>query len=259
MAVNYIRHLWPNHLGDEHIRKYDLIIADPPFNQSVQYEDDVSCDAMTDMQYIEWTRNTIATLQRYMTIDGLLVWVTPPRYGWLTWDALQNNNCWLYNDCPVIMHEPFSQYQKSRMTIDYRLVFMAYLRCGNCTLTLPREMSKRQEMGDKRADPEGRVPGMVWNIRRLQGTSKDREKWHPCQLAPEFYQRLVSLKRGDVDENVKVLDAFAGVGRAADFALNCTLVDQSPTYLRKARSRREEADGQRSENAGVGSGAISES
>lgn len=241
-STSLLRHSWPAPLSDdaEHIRKYDLIIADPPYNQGVIYDSDPYSDQMTDHQYVQWTRDTIAMLTRYVTVDGIFAYIVPPRYGQLVWSALLNNNMWLYNSCPVIMRESFSQYQETQMTIDYRLIFLAHHRFGNgerrINENLPREQSKRQEMGDKRANPNGRVPGMVWDIRRLQGTSVDRVPWHPCQLAPELYTRLIGLIGSGPGW---IMDAFSGSGALAgvDTPANRVLVDQSDRYLMETSQR----------------------
>ena len=244
-----IKHSWPAALPDDanHVRKYDLVIADPPYNQGVIYDSDPYSDRMTDHQYVQWTRDTIMMLSRYVAADGIFAYIVPPRFGHLVWSALLANNMWLYNSCPVVMHETFSQYQESQMTVDYRLIFLAYNRFGNgdrrINDNLPREQSKRQEVGDKRANPDGRVPGMVWNVRRLQGTSVDRVPWHPCQLAPELYARLTSLVGDGVGGGVAIMDAFSGSGTLATAAPNSklnprlVLVDQSAKYLKETSER----------------------
>ena len=93
-------------------------------------------------------------------------------------------------------------------------------------------------MKDKRADPRGRVPGQVWDVRRLQGTSKDRVDWHPAQLPPELLARIVLgwSNHGDL-----VVDGFAGSGNMGAvckaFGRQFALIEQSPLYCEKIRER----------------------
>jgi DNA modification methylase len=86
--------------------------------------------------------------------------------------------------------------------------------------------SKRQEMGDKRAAPGGRVPGDVHNFpllladlgleepdvydyTRVVGNSRQRRTWHPTQLHEDLVERCI--KSCTVEDNT-VCDPFAGTG-----------------------------------------------
>jgi site-specific DNA-methyltransferase (adenine-specific) len=72
-----------------------------------------------------------------------------------------------------------------------------------------RVESERQKMGDKRADPRGRVPGDVFDFTRVVPNSKQRRKWHPTQLNEGLVERCIKscTKEGDT-----VIDPFAGTG-----------------------------------------------
>ena len=56
-----------------------------------------------------------------------------------------------------------------------------------------RVPSWRQENGDKRADPRGRVPGDVFDFTRVVGNSKQRRPWHPTQLNEGLVERCIRL------------------------------------------------------------------
>ena len=56
-----------------------------------------------------------------------------------------------------------------------------------------RVPSWRQENGDKRADPRGRVPGDVFDFTRVVGNSKQRRPWHPTQLNEGLVERCVKF------------------------------------------------------------------
>ena len=55
-----------------------------------------------------------------------------------------------------------------------------------------RVPSWRQENGDKRADPRGRVPGDVFDFTRVVGNSKQRRTWHPTQLNEGLVERCLN-------------------------------------------------------------------
>jgi len=69
--------------------------------------------------------------------------------------------------------------------------------------------SERQKMGDKRANPQGKVPGDIFDFPRVTGNSRQRRKWHKTQLHEGLVERCIKscTKQGDI-----VLDPFAGTG-----------------------------------------------
>lgn len=100
-----------------------------------------------------------------------------------------------------------------------------------------RVESARQRLGDKRADPRGRVPGDVWEFPRLPGNAKERTG-HPCQMPAAILERVIlaTSDPGDV-----VLDPFTGSGTTVATAkrlgrrfVGCEL---SADYAEAARSR----------------------
>ena len=97
-----------------------------------------------------------------------------------------------------------------------------------------RVASWRQENGDKRADPRGRVPGDVFDFTRVVGNSKQRRPWHPTQLNEGLVERCIRLT---TPLGEPVLDPFAGTGttlRACKRTGNpCTLIELDAGYCAK--------------------------
>ena len=99
-----------------------------------------------------------------------------------------------------------------------------------------RVESARQKMGDKRADPRGRVPDDVWEFPRVCGTFHERKKWHPNQHPKDLLRRMVlfSTKPGDL-----VVDLFAGTGNMLEVCKeldrDCIGIELSEFYCDKIR------------------------
>lgn len=98
-----------------------------------------------------------------------------------------------------------------------------------------RVMSKRQILGDARANPVGRVPDDVWDFPRIVGNANQRREWHPTQHPEELLMRIMQMS-GDGD----FLDCFAGTGTVFRAAvriekLNVIGVEISEYYCSKIK------------------------
>jgi DNA modification methylase len=97
-----------------------------------------------------------------------------------------------------------------------------------------RVPSWRQENGDKRADPRGRVPGDVFDFTRVTGNSKQRRAWHPTQLNEGLVERCLKLT---TPPKGNVVDPFAGTGTTLrvckQLGLNCTLFEIDKGYCER--------------------------
>lgn len=219
--------------------KVDLCLADPPYNIGVSYDDDPTRDKMSDSEYeSRVVQPALIEMSSLLRPGGVGAWVCPASHFKMVTLALDLTELEQPYGGPVIWYETFAQYQQRRLTCDYRLIFLLRKGPGEMTFNPDdiREESERQRMGDKRADPRGRVPGMVWRIRRLQGTASARRDWHPAQLPPELLRRLV---QGWSRPDDLVLDMYAGSGSAGQvcrqLGRRAILVDRSSTYVQRMR------------------------
>ena len=90
--------------------------------------------------------------------------------------------------------------------------FRPILRFGDPKLFYPdaiRVASARQRMGDKRADPRGRVPDDVWEFPRVCGTFKEKRKWHKNQHPEALIERILLFSCRPNTDDV-VYDLFGG-------------------------------------------------
>jgi len=247
MSTKIIQHSWTiikrppqnSPLWELIENKVDLAFANPPYNYKVKYDGDQTKDNRSAENYCEWVENVIFQLCQMIRDGGTLWWLCPAEDGEWVWPALRRYGTLLYGQ-PIIWHERFSQYQQKQLTKDYRLLFPLKIGFKRPIFNGDdiREQSVRQQMGDKRANPDGRVPGHVWVVRRLQGTAQDRMDWHPAQLPPEPLERIVC---GWTNKNDTILDAFAGLGSMGVVCLRNQRkfigIEQSAHYCNKMWER----------------------
>lgn len=227
----------------------DLTFADPPYNYKVKYDSDTTKDKLDVEVYRYWIAQVIRKLAAMTKAGGMMFWLSPAEGGHWMWPLL-NRYGTLLQGRPIIWHERFSQYQKKRLTSDYRMLWPLIVGSSEdsrscCGILKPtfnpddiREESVRQQMGDPRADPKGRVPGHVWQVSRLQGNAGTRVDWHPAQLPPAPLERIV---KGWTNPGDTVLDAFAGGGSLGlvckEHGRHFVGVEQSKLYCIKMRAR----------------------
>lgn len=171
----------------------------------------------------------------------------------------------------VIWYYTFGVHCKMKFTRSHAHLFQFVKDPGDFTFNVEsvRVPSARQLVyGDKRANPEGRMPddtwmmpagtptadGFVlrpqdipegfrpesnsWYFARVAGTFKEREGWHGCQMPEQLLGRIIraSSNKGDV-----VLDPFTGSGTtlvvAKKLARKCVGFELSRQYFDQAERR----------------------
>lgn len=222
-----------------------VVLADPPYNQGVKYAGDRSGDKMTGEQYRDLVMRALREQAVWLAPGGTCWWVIPPRHLAMIEPLMEAViGPQLYS---IAWYETFSNYNRRDLTKDWRVILVhtndpkrVVRRMDRIRVPSARLLMKKP---DKRADPRGRVPGSVWNIRRLQGTSTARVDWHDAQLPPELHQRII---QGWSDPGDIVADGFLGSGsmgvEAIKLGRRFFAVDQSAVYVRKATARLAEVD-----------------
>jgi hypothetical protein len=98
----------------------------------------------------------------------------------------------------------------------------------------PRIVSKRQELGDIRANTDGRIPDDVWEFSRIQGNNSERRSWHPTQHPEMLLDRIIRSHTNGLD---LVVDPFAGTGttlRVSHYLKrSCITSDINPEYIQR--------------------------
>ncbi len=211
-----------------------MIFADPPDNIGLEYDNGLS-DSVDTAQYTKklslWLDLSCSAAR------SEVVWFSVNTI----WQAYVSSWCYRfirddYVTRKIIWYFTFGQHRESDCGNNYRPIFRIAPQDYPWRMDRVRVPSARQEKyNDKRANPEGRVPGDVWEFPRVCGTFKERRKWHPTQFPEALVERAILMT---TDEGDLVIDPFGGTFTTLRVCqrLNrdCIGIDISKTYCRKA-------------------------
>lgn len=188
----------------------DLIFADPPFNVGFGY--DVYNDRRKPTDYLAWCREWITAAAAVLKPNGAF-WIA-------IGDEYAAEICLLMKDAGLAMrnwciwHYTFGPHLTAKF--GRNKVHLLYFTKGKpAYFKPPRIESERQRIGDKRANPIGRVPGDVWTYSRLPGNAIERTG-HPCQMPVAVLSRIIV---STCPPRGRVLDPFAGSGTTLEAAV----------------------------------------
>ena len=209
----------------------DCIFADPPDNIGLKYEN--GNDNLCTSDYL------------HLMEEWLYCFVEQAKTTWFSFNAKWTiemgtiaervMDCFPGLHCkPCVQTFTFGQHNKHDFGNNHRPLWRFNFNESPIYPDQIRVQSERQRMGDKRADPRGRVPGDVFDFTRVVPNSRQRRKWHPTQLNEGLVARCIEscTKQGDI-----VLDPFAGTGTTLRVCkrLNraCVTMDTSSFYCRQ--------------------------
>ncbi len=220
---------------------FDCIFADPPDNIGLEYGH--IADKMPEDDYIAW----LGACFRTFIARAPIVWISYNarwqfRVGEIVSQLLREFPTLKAKQCVQVF--TFGQHNQKDFGNNYRPLLRLMWESAKLYPDQIRVQSERQKMGDKRADPRGRVPGdvfesplesteepAVFDFPRVVGNSSQRRQWHPTQLNEGLVDRCIrmSTKKGD-----HVLDPFAGTGTTLRVCKridrSCTLLENSAEY-----------------------------
>lgn len=215
--------------------KYDTIFADPPFN--IGYEYDQYDDRKSQKEYRQWTDRWITQCVRLLKPYGSLFVAIGDEQAAMIKTVLDKKGIYCRNW--IIWHYTFGVNCKKKFTRSHAHIFYytKHPRKFTFNANAIRVKSARQEIGDKRANPNGKIPDDVWTFSRVCGTFKERTK-HPCQMPESVLHRILSVS---TNPGERVFDPFAGSGTtlkvALDLGMRATGIELSKEYVRQIKRR----------------------
>lgn len=194
---------------------YDMIFADPPYNIGVSYKgykDKVSPDEF-EKAIRQWIKKMVGVLAKNGTLFMLVPDDMAPTVDNVALAAGLTRRSW------IIWHETFGQYVDNNFGRCHRHLLYYVLNPRDFVFNehIGRVTSKRQELGDKRANPNGKVIDDVWtDIPRLVGNAKERLPDFPTQLPVALVRRCVEIcsMPGSL-----ICDPFCGSGTTGEACL----------------------------------------
>jgi len=192
----------------------DLVVADPPYNIGVDYGDGRRADELPAAAYAGAVRAWMAAIERALSPTGTLWIVCDAAYGSVFDQAIVEAGLTIRDR--GVWHETFGVWRRGLFGKCWRPWFYAVKDRRRFTFNEAafRVRSRRQEIGDRRANPAGKVRSNVWTFARVAGTFRERVKppageKPPTQLPLSMVRMVVE---GFTNPGDLVVDPFAGTG-----------------------------------------------
>jgi len=250
----------------------DLAFADPPFN--IGYDYDEYDDRRSCNDYLDWSRKWMEGVVRVLKPDGAFWLAIGDEYA-AEMKVLCTRELGLYLRSWVVWFYTFGVHCKNKFTRSHAHLFHFVKDPKRFTFnSLAVRVPSARELvyGDKRADPDGRVPDDTWMMApvlppdvptrdgfilrpqdiperfpvdsdmwffsRVAGTFNERRGWHGCQMPEQLLARII---KACSNEGGLILDPFAGSGTTPAVAKKlgrCYIgFEISKKYARQAEQR----------------------
>jgi DNA modification methylase len=187
----------------------NLVIADPPYNVGIDYGGGSRADRLPDATYREWTRRWIEAAARTLARDGAMWVICGQEYADYHQAAMRDAGLHWRNTVTWVESFGVNCRQKFNRTSRQMFYFTKHRTRFTFNVEALTTRSRRQELGDKRANPTGKLLNDVWTISRVCGTFHERVPDVPTQLPLALVRRVV---RGLTRPGDLVLDPFTGSG-----------------------------------------------
>jgi len=213
------------------LQQWTTIFADPPDNIGLGY--DTYKDNLPDSDYVRLLESWLtAFVYRAKTVWFSFNARWTFKVGRIVDDLVERVGGLEAKPCVQVF--TFGQHNHHDLGNNHRPLWRLRWQSAPLLPDAIRVPSWRQEHGDKRADPRGRVPGDVFDMPRVTGNSKQRRAWHKTQLHEGLGERCIRLT---TPPGETVLDPFGGTGTTLRVCKRtgnpCTLVEMDPGYCEK--------------------------
>lgn len=235
----------------------DLAFADPPFN--IGYDYDVYNDAQDSHAYLDWSREWISAVYRALKSDGAFWLAIGDEYAAEL--KVLSQQIGFHTRSWVVWYYTFGVNCKEKFTRSHAHLFFFVKDRERFTFNgdeLENRIPSARQLvyGDKRANPQGRLPDDTWILRpqdlpegfsasedtwyfpRVAGTFKERRGFHGCQMPEQLLGRIIRFcsHAGEV-----VLDPFSGsattLAVAKKLGRQYLGFDLSQEYITQGRER----------------------
>lgn len=270
----------------------DLAFADPPFN--IGYKYDVYDDRRAADDYLAWSRDWITAVRRVLKPTGAF-WLAIGDEFAAELKVLCTRDLGFHCRSWVVWYYTFGVHCKHKFTRSHVHLFHFVMDPKTFTFnSMAIRVPSARELvyGDKRADPDGRVPDDTWMMTpvcppevptrdgfilrpqdipdrfpphsdtwffsRVAGTFKERSGFHGCQMPEQLLGRII---RACSNEGDLLLDPFGGSGTTLTAAkklgrrfLGCELSKEYAAGIERRLAQAKPGDGlEGPENAAVSS------
>lgn len=233
-----------------------LAFADPPFN--IGYEYDSYDDRRSADEYLAWSRRWMEGVTRALRPDGSFWLAIGDEYA-AELKVLATRELGLTCRSWVVWYYTFGVNCKQKFSRSHAHIFHFVRDPEAFTFNSEaiRVPSARELVyGDKRANPQGRLPDDTWILRpqdlpdgfsttedtwyfpRVCGTFKERSGWHGCQMPEQLLGRIIRVSSLPGET---VLDPFAGSGTTLAVAKKLDRrflgMELSETYAERVSAR----------------------
>lgn len=198
----------------------DLVVADPPYNIGIDYGDGAKADELEDDEYAARVAAWMTSASRTLSPTGTLWAVCDAAYGATFDHAIQSAGLTIRDR--GVWHETFGVWRRGLFGKCWRPWFYAVKDRRRFTFNEAAFLvrSKRQEIGDRRANPAGKIRSNVWDFPRVAGTHRERVRVDggrnaPTQLPLAMVRMVVE---GFTNPGDLVLDPFTGTGTTGEAA-----------------------------------------
>jgi site-specific DNA-methyltransferase (adenine-specific) len=235
----------------------DLVFADPPFN--IGYDYDVYQDSQDHNQYLDWSRQWIGAAHRVLKPAGTFWLAIGDEYAAEL--KIESQKLGFHCRSWVIWYYTFGVNCKTKFSRSHAHLFhfvkdkaQFTFRADELENRIPS--ARMLVYGDKRSNPNGRLPDDTWILRpqdlaghftegedtwffsRVAGTFKERAGFHGCQMPEQLLGRIIRLCS---HENEIVLDPFSGsattLAVAKKLGRRFSGFDLSADYVARGTSR----------------------
>ena len=193
--------------------KIDLVFADPPYNIGMKY--DTHDDRMRYEDYVRWCGKWLKECCRLLSKKGSIYVAINDEHAAEMVMIMKKLGLHMRNW--IIWHYTFGQSMKKKFSRSHThvLYFTKSKQDFIFNSEAIRVKSVRQMIGDKRANPKGKIPDDVWTVSRVAGTFKERIRGFPCQMPVKVLDKIIKTSSS---KSSIVFDPFSGTGTTVHVA-----------------------------------------